>query len=56
LTRFVLEASVAVAWAVDRNADPSAELVQQRLQSGIRSIVPTFWQLEVAIALAMVER
>lgn len=56
MTRFVLDASVALAWVVDRNPDPYAALVQQRIQGGERAIVPALWQLEVTNVLAMVQR
>ena len=56
MTRFVLDASVALAWVVDRSADPYAALVQQRVQAGERAIVPVLWQLEVTNVLAMVLR
>ena len=56
MTRFVLDASVALAWVVDRNPDPYAAIVQQRLQAGERVIVPTLWQLEVTNVLTMVHR
>jgi predicted nucleic acid-binding protein len=56
VTRFVLDASVALAWVLDRNADPYAALVQQRVQAGERAIVPLLWQLEVTNVLAMVLR
>jgi predicted nucleic acid-binding protein len=56
VTRFVLDASVALAWVVDRNPDPYAAIVQQRLQAGERVIVPTLWQLEVTNVLTMVHR
>ena len=56
MTRFVLDASVALAWVLDRNADPYAVLVQQRVQAGERAIVPVLWQLEVTNVLAMVLR
>jgi predicted nucleic acid-binding protein len=56
VTRFVLDASVALAWVLDRNADPYAVLVQQRVQAGERAVVPVLWQLEVTNVLAMVLR
>jgi predicted nucleic acid-binding protein len=56
LTRFVLDASVALAWVVDRHADPYAADVQRRLSAGDRATVPAFWQLEVSNVLAMVHR
>ena len=56
MKRFVLDASVALAWVVDLNADPYAEFVQQRMRSGDRAVVPVLWQLEVTNVLAIVER
>ena len=56
MTRFVLDASVALAWVVDRNLDPYAALVQHRVQAGERTIVPALWQLEITNVLASVQR
>ena len=56
MTRFVLDASVALAWVADRNPDPYAALVQQRLRAGERAVVPALWQLEVTNVLASVQR
>jgi len=56
VTRFVLDASVALAWVVDRNPDPYAALVRQRVRAGERALVPALWQLEVANVLALVQR
>jgi len=56
LRRFVLDASVALAWVVDRNADAYAAEVQQKLNAGDRALVPAFWQLEVTNVLSMVEK
>ncbi len=56
MTRFVLDASVALAWVVDRNPDPYAALVRQRVRAGERALVPALWQLEVANVLALVQR
>lgn len=56
MTRFVLDASVALAWVVDRNPDPYAAGVQRRASSGDRAIVPAFWQLEISNVLAVVHR
>jgi predicted nucleic acid-binding protein len=54
--RFVLDASVALAWVVDRNPDPYAAGVQQRARSGDRATVPALWQLEISNVLAVVHR
>ena len=56
MTRFVLDASVALAWVVDQNPDPYAALVQQRVRTGERAVVPALWQLEITNVLAAVQR
>lgn len=56
MNRFVLDASVALAWVVDRNPDPYAAGVRQRASSGDRAVVPAFWQLEISNVLAVVHR
>lgn len=56
MTRFVLDASVALAWVVDSNPDPYAAQVRRRIQSGEQPVVPELWRLEIVNALAMVER
>jgi predicted nucleic acid-binding protein len=56
VSRFVLDASIAVAWVADRNPDPYAQTVLRRVREGARPVLPAFWQLEVANALAVVRR
>ena len=56
MNRFVLDASVAVAWVVGTPVDPYAVAVQSHVASGWRAIVPPLWQLEVANGLLMNER
>jgi predicted nucleic acid-binding protein len=56
LTRFVLDASVGLAWVVDANPDPYAAAVRRRVNSGDRATVPAFWQLEISNVLAVVQR
>jgi predicted nucleic acid-binding protein len=56
VNRFVLDASVAVAWVVGIPVDPYAVAVQSHVASGWRAIVPLLWQLEVANALLLNER
>jgi antitoxin (DNA-binding transcriptional repressor) of toxin-antitoxin stability system len=56
VTRFVLDASVARARVLDRNPDPYAVLVQQRVRGGGRVIVPALWQLESTNVLSAVQR
>jgi len=54
--RFVLDASVGLAWVVDANPDPYAAGVQRRVNAGDRATVPAFWQLEISNVLAVVQR
>jgi predicted nucleic acid-binding protein len=56
VNRFVLDASVAVAWVAGTPIDPYAAGVQSYVASGWRAIVPPLWQLEVANGLLMIER
>jgi predicted nucleic acid-binding protein len=56
VSRFVLDASVAVSWVAGTPVDPYAATVQTHVANGWRAIVPSLWQLEVANALLMVER
>lgn len=56
MSRFVLDASVAVAWVAGTPVDPYAAAVQTHVANGWRAIVPSLWQVEVANALLMVER
>jgi predicted nucleic acid-binding protein len=56
LTRFVLDASVSLAWFLD---DPTPELalrVRRCLDRGGLALVPTLWVAEMANGFAMVER
>ena len=56
MSRFVLDASVALAWVVDRDPDPYAEIVRQRIRAGSKPLVPALWHLEIANALTLVRR
>ena len=56
MNRFVLDASVAVAWVAGMPIEPYAAAVQTHVANGWRAIVPSLWQVEVANALLMVER
>ena len=56
MSRFVLDASVALAWVADHNPDPYAEIVRQRIRSGSKPVVPALWQLEVANVLTLLRR
>jgi predicted nucleic acid-binding protein len=54
--RFVLDASVALAWFVDRPTAPYADHIRALLLRGDRAIVPALWQLEVANGFIVAER
>jgi predicted nucleic acid-binding protein len=54
--RFVLDASVALAWFIDRPMAPYAARVKQRLLDGDRAVVPALWRLEVANGFVVSER
>jgi len=56
LKRFVLDASVALAWFIDRSIAPYAVSVRQLLLSGNRAVVPPLWQVEVWNGVVMAER
>ncbi len=56
MTRFVLDASVALAWVLDNPVPAYASRVEQALLVGHRGMVPALWHLEVANGLAMAER
>jgi predicted nucleic acid-binding protein len=54
--RFVLDASVALAWFLDRAPAPYADHVRQLLLRGNRAVVPALWQLEIANGFITAER
>ena len=56
MKRFVLDASVALAWFLDRPIAPYADHVRQLLLRGNRAVVPALWQLEVANGFIISER
>ncbi len=56
MTRFVLDASVALAWFVDGPVPPYAERVRNLVLRGARCVVPMLWHLEMANGLAGAER
>jgi predicted nucleic acid-binding protein len=53
---FVLDASVALAWAVDHPEPAAAREIRQSFLNGRLAIVPSFWVLEVANGLVQAER
>lgn len=54
--RFVLDASVTVAWCFDDESTPFTEGVLDLLSAGAEGVVPGIWPLEVANALLVAER
>lgn len=56
MKRFVVDASVALSWFVDRPVSPYADRVKQALLHGARGIVPGLWHAEMANGLIVAER
>jgi predicted nucleic acid-binding protein len=54
--RFVLDASVTLAWFLDRPTAPYADHVRQLLLRGNRAVVPALCKLEIANGFIMAER
>ena len=52
----MLDASVALAWFIDRPIAPYAKRVRQLLLAGHRAVVPLVWRLEVANGFVVAER
>jgi len=55
-SRFVLDASMAVAWCFEDESTPFTERVLDALTSGAEAISPSIWPFEVANALLLAER
>jgi predicted nucleic acid-binding protein len=56
LTRFVLDASVALRWFLDHPVPAYANRVRQAFLKGARAVVPALWHLEMSNGLAVAER
>ena len=56
MTRFVLDASVVLAWFLHRPTAPYAAHIRQLLLRGSRAVVPTLWPVEIANAFVVAER
>ena len=54
--RFVLDASVSVAWCFPEESAPYAEGVLDLLSQGIEALTPAIWPFELANALLAGER
>ena len=53
---FILDASVALRWFLDKTVHPYAARVKQLLLGGARARVPALWHLEMANAFVVAER
>ena len=56
MKRFVLDASVALAWFLDNPVSVYAVRVKRDLLAGARAVVPALWHLEMANGLLVAER
>ncbi|MDX1429480.1 MAG: type II toxin-antitoxin system VapC family toxin [Rhodothermales bacterium] len=56
MARFVLDASVTLAWHFEDEAQPYADRVLDRLVQGDTALVPSLWSLEVVNILLVGER
>lgn len=54
--RFVLDASVSLAWFLDKPVPALAMRARKELYAGSSALVPALWIYEMANGLAMVER
>lgn len=56
MTRFVLDASVALRWFLSNPVPAYARRVRKLMLDGARAVVPALWHLEMANGLAVAER
>jgi predicted nucleic acid-binding protein len=56
LKRFVLDASVGLAWFLDDPVPDLAQRLRRSLEKGSRAIVPPLWHLEMANGFAIGQR
>ena len=56
MNRFVLDASVTLAWFLDHPPAPYAGRIKGMLLEGSRAVVPALWSLEVANGFVVAER
>jgi predicted nucleic acid-binding protein len=54
--RFVLDASIAIAWFLDDPIPPQAIRAGAMIRSGEKALVPPLWHLEMANSFAMAKR
>jgi predicted nucleic acid-binding protein len=56
VNRFVLDASIALAWFIDTSVVPLARRVQLLLVQGDRAVVPQLWGPEIANGFVIAQR
>lgn len=56
MTRFVLDASVALRWFLSNPVPAYARRVRRLILDGARAVVPALWHLEMANGLTVAER
>lgn len=56
MTRFALDASIALAWFLDSPVHGDALQAKQALLKGAKGVVPAPWHLEIANSLVVAER
>ena len=56
MTRFVLDASVALRWFLGEQVPDYATRVRKAMEGGAQARVPALWHLEMANGLALAER
>ena len=56
MTRFVLDASIALSWFVDHPLAADAERVRGFLSKGLIALIPAIWELEMINGFVKAER
>jgi predicted nucleic acid-binding protein len=56
VSRFVLDASIALAWFIDHPVDAYAVEVREKIERGDRAVVPSLWETEFANRVLTAER
>lgn len=56
MTRFALDASVALAWFLDHPVPADAVQAKHALLAGSKGVVPALWHLEIANSLIVAQR
>lgn len=56
MTQFVLDASIALSWFVDRPVAAQAERARQFLSQGWMGLIPVIWELEMINGFVKAER